>query len=207
MPEPAARPRLIGIAGGSGSGKTTITSALMDALGGRAVLVQHDWYYRDQSGLPEPQRATLNYDHPNAQETALLAAHLESLRRGEEIEAPQYDFTTHTRTTETRRIAPRPIIVVEGINTLADSGLRKTFDLTVYVDTPADIRFIRRLQRDMAERGRSAESVIRQYLEQVRPMHEAFVEPALATADLVLSGEDRVSVSVASILQCLGLAE
>lgn len=207
MADPAARPKVAGIAGGSGSGKTTLTAALLNALPGQAVLLQHDWYYRDHAGIPAAERDARNYDHPDAQETELLADHLAALRRGESIVAPQYDFATHTRKPETLSIAPRPLVVVEGINTLAAPALRAMFDVTVFVDAPADIRFIRRLQRDVVERGRTVESVIRQYLEQVRPMHERFVEPCRESADLVLSGEADPSASARQILAALGLAE
>lgn len=204
MDSPTAVPWLIGIAGGSGSGKTTITAALLDALGEEAALLQHDWYYRDQPACSPEARARLNFDHPDAQETALLAAHLDRLRRGNAVDAPQYDFATHTRAPNTVRVEPRPVIVVEGINTLASPELRARFDLAIFVDAPADIRFIRRLQRDIAERGRTVESVIRQYLEQVRPMHETFVEPCRDSAGLILSGEAPVAESVSRILACLG---
>ena len=206
MPETAVRTRIVGIAGGSGSGKTTITAALMAALGDRAALLQHDWYYRDQAGVPPSRREAVDYDHPDAQETALLVAHLEALKAGRPAAAPQYDFATHTRAAGTVHVAPKPVIVVEGINALADPGLRAHFDLTVFVDAPADIRFIRRLQRDIAERARTVESVVAQYLEQVRPMYEAYVAPSKAHAHLVLSGEAAVADSVARILERLGLA-
>jgi uridine kinase len=193
-------PRIVGIAGGSGSGKTTVTAALMKRLGPLATLLQQDWYYRDQSALSPRERAALNYDHPDAQETNLLVNHLETLCAGSPVEAPQYDFATHTRRPDTVPVLPCPWLVVEGINALAHEGLRARCDLTVYVDAPADIRFIRRLQRDVAERGRTAESVIAQYLDQVRPMHETYVEPCKNVADLVLSGEAPVAESVDRIL-------
>lgn len=196
-------PRIIGIAGGSGSGKTTITRALLEHLGQGAMLIQQDWYYRDQSGLAPEERTHVNYDDPEAQETDLLVLHLDQLLRGESVEAPQYDFATHTRCAETLNVAPRPVIVVEGINALAHAGLRGRCALTVFVDAPADIRFIRRLQRDVAERGRTPESVVAQYLAQVRPMHEAWVEPCRHVADLVLSGEAPVAESVGRILTAL----
>lgn len=204
MPDEPFRPRIVGIAGGSGSGKTTITAALMERLGTRGVLLQQDWYYRDQAALAPQARAALNYDHPDAQETDLLVQHLAALRAGKAVAAPQYNFATHTRQTDTVAVAPRPVIVAEGINALVHKGLRDCCDLTVFVDAPADIRFIRRLQRDIAERERTVESVITQYLTQVRPMHEAFVEPCKALADLVLSGEAPVADSVERILERLG---
>lgn len=196
----ADAPRIVGIAGGSGSGKTTVTAALMERLGAKATLLQQDWYYRDQSALSPEKRAALNYDHPDAQETDLLVAHLETLRAGMAVEVPQYDFATHTRRPDTLLVSPCSWLVVEGINALAHEGLRARCDLTVYVDAPADIRFIRRLRRDVAERGRTAESVITQYLDQVRPMHELYVEPCKNVADLVLSGEARVEESVDRVL-------
>lgn len=202
----AETPRIVGLAGGSGSGKTTVTRALMERLGERAVLLQQDWYYRDQAGVPLEERGRVNYDHPEAQETSLLVEHIEVLRAGQAIEAPQYDFATHTRSSATVHVAPCPFIVVEGINALAHEGLRALCDLTVFVDAPADIRFIRRLQRDVAERGRTPESVITQYLDQVRPMHERYVEPCRNAADLVLSGETSVEESVERILARLGVA-
>lgn len=201
----ADAPRIVGIAGGSGSGKTTVTAALMDSLGRLATLLQQDWYYRDQSALSPEERAALNYDHPDAQETDLLVAQLEALRAGQPVQVPQYDFATHTRRRDTVTVSPCPWIVVEGINALAHEGLREHCDLTVYVDAPADIRFIRRLQRDVAERGRTAESVITQYLDQVRPMHELYVEPCKHVADLVLSGEVPVEKSVDLVLARLEL--
>lgn len=201
----ADAPRIVGIAGGSGSGKTTVTAALMERLGTMATLLQQDWYYRDQSALSPEERAALNYDHPDAQETDLLVTHLEALRAGLPVEAPQYDFATHTRRRDTVTVSPCPWLVVEGINALAHAGLRAHCDLTVYVDAPADIRFIRRLRRDVAERGRTAESVITQYLDQVRPMHELYVEPCKHVADLVLSGEVPVEESVDLILARLEL--
>ena len=201
----ADAPGIVGIAGGSGSGKTTVTAALMERLGNLATLLQQDWYYRDQSALSPEQRAALNYDHPDAQETDLLVEHLGTLREGNTVAVPQYDFATHTRREDTVLVAPCPWLVVEGINALAHERLRACCDLTVYVDAPADIRFIRRLQRDVAERGRTSESVITQYLAQVRPMHDRYVEPCKHVADLVLSGEAPIEESVNQILARLGL--
>jgi len=193
------------LVGGSGSGKTTVTHALLDRLGPRGMLIQQDWYYRDQSHLPPEARVDVNYDDPGAQETELLVAQLDQLVRGEAVQAPQYDFATHTRCTDTLQLAARPILVVEGINALVHTGLRSRCALTVFVDAPADIRFIRRLRRDVAERGRTADSVIVQYLDQVRPMHETWVEPCKHVADLVLSGEAPVEESVERILAALEL--
>jgi dipeptidase E len=194
------RPIVIGLAGGTGSGKTTITEALLDNLGERGILLQHDWYYRDQADVSPDRRAEVNYDQPKAQESTLLVENIAALRQGQEIAAPQYDFATHTRARETRTISPRPVIVVEGINTLASEAIRACCDLTVFVDTPADVRFARRLQRDVKERGRTPASVCTQYLEHVRPMHDAFVEPCKCLADLVVSGEAEVTASVRQIV-------
>ena len=180
----------VGIAGGSASGKSTLAQALATRLAGEVSVIEHDWYYRDQRHLAFEKRLKANYDHPDALETALLVEHLQRLLAGEAVHAPQYDFTQHTRAAETHLVEPGPVLVVAGIHALGDAALRDCMALKVYVDTDADLRFIRRLRRDTAERGRTAESVIRQYLEQVRPMHVRFVAPTKAHADLVVSGED-----------------
>jgi uridine kinase len=182
---------VVGIAGGTGSGKTTLARALAERFAPNALLVEYDWYYRDQSAVSPEHRAARNYDHPDALETSLLTEHLRRLMAGESVAAPVYDFATHTRTGETRQLEPQLLILVEGIHALHPPELRRLFALGVYVDAPADIRFIRRLRRDLAERGRDVESVVRQYLEQVRPMHEQFVEPARRHAGLEVSGEDQ----------------
>jgi uridine kinase len=150
------------------------------------TLIQHDAYYRDLGGLPPAQRAMQNFDHPDALENSLLIAHLKNLKTGQPVDVPVYDFTTHTRTSETTRVEPRPVILVEGILIFSDAALRATMDVKIYVDTDADIRFIRRLKRDLAERGRTMESVIHQYLATVRPMHEEFVEPSKRYADVII---------------------
>ncbi len=178
---------VIGIAGGSGSGKTTVAQALMERVGAEHVaFLPHDAYYHDFSHLPPEARARVNYDHPDALETSLLIAHIERLKAGEPIERPIYDFTRHARAAETVRVEPRPIILVEGILIFAEHALRRLFDIKIYVDTDADLRFIRRLLRDVEERGRTVESVIRQYLETVRPMHLEFVEPSKRYADIIV---------------------
>lgn len=178
---------VIGVAGGSGSGKTTVASALLERVGcERIALVQHDAYYRDQSAKPFEARARVNYDHPDSLETELLIEQLRQLRAGEAVELPVYDFATHTRCAETRRVEPRPVIMVEGILIFVDRALRDLFDVKIFVDTDADLRFIRRLQRDLSERGRSLDAVIRQYLDTVRPMHLEFVEPSKRYADLIV---------------------
>ncbi|MCB9879106.1 MAG: uridine kinase [Planctomycetes bacterium] len=180
------RPFAIAIAGGSGSGKTSLTAAVVRALGGRCAVLDHDSYYRDLGHQPIAVRAATNFDHPDSLDNPLLAQHVATLLAGRAVERPCYDFSTHTRMAETLRVEPQPTIVCEGILLLAVPELRRSFDLRVYVDTPADVRALRRVQRDVLERGRTVASVIKQYLDTVRPMHERFVEPARRTADLVL---------------------
>ncbi len=181
------QPLIIGVAGGTGSGKTTVAQTIVERVGReRIAWVQHDAYYRDQGGKPFEERARVNYDHPDSLETELLIAQLKLLRSGQAIEAPVYDFATHTRRRETRHIDPHSIILVEGILILSDPALRQLFDVKIFVDTDADLRLIRRLQRDMAERGRTFESVINQYIDTVRPMHLEFVEPSKRYANVII---------------------
>src|SRR5574341_358337 len=181
------QPVLIGVAGGTGSGKTTVSQAILGRVGReRIAFIQHDAYYRDRSPLPFEERVRLNYDHPDSLETDLLVAHLKELRAGRAVEMPQYDFARHVRKKETRRVEPRAIILVEGILIFVDRALREMFDIKIFVDTDADLRFLGRLQRDLTERGRTMESVIHQYLETVRPMHLEFVEPSKRYADLII---------------------
>lgn len=181
------RPLIIGMAGGSGSGKTTIAEAVVDAVGPESVsLIQHDAYYRDLSDLTVAERAAINFDHPDSLETSLLVSHLEALRSGQAIERPTYDFSIHTRRPETVRVDPDQVIIVEGILVLAEPGLRDLMDLRIYVDTAPDLRVLRRLRRDIVERGRSVESVLDQYLATVRPMHMEFVETSKRYADLIV---------------------
>jgi len=178
---------IVGVAGGTGSGKTTVSQAILDRVGrDRIAYLQHDSYYRDRSSLPLEERAKANFDHPDALDSELLAQHLASLKAGQAVEVPVYDFTTHTRKTRTVAVAPRKVILVEGILIFAERALRELMDIKVFVDTDADIRFIRRLQRDITERGRTVESVIRQYTETVRPMHLEFVEPSKRYADVIV---------------------
>jgi uridine kinase len=179
------RPLVIGIGGGSGSGKTTIAQAVVSGLSGVA-LIQHDSYYRHQPHLSLPDRTRVNYDHPDSLETELLIKHLQSLKAGESIARPTYDFTLHLRADQTELVDPAPVLIVDGILVLADADLRAEFDLKIYVDTDPDIRLARRLRRDMDERGRSPASVIDQYLTTVRPMHLEFVEPSKRYADLII---------------------
>jgi uridine kinase len=181
------QPVLIGVAGGTGSGKTTVSCAILDGVGReRIAYLQHDAYYRDRSHLPLAERAQINYDHPDSLETDLLVEHLKALRAGQVVNVPAYDFARHVRKTETRRVEPRSIILVEGILIFVDRALRELFDVKIFVDTDADVRFIRRLERDIAERGRTMESVVQQYQATVRPMHLEFVEPSKRYADLII---------------------
>jgi len=178
---------IIGVAGGTGSGKTTVANQILERVGTEHIsYIPHDAYYRELNHLPKAERAKVNFDHPDSLETSLLVKDLEQLRRGEPVEIPVYDFTTHSRTDQTKRIEPAPIILVEGILIFVEPELREQFDVKLFIDTDADIRFIRRLRRDIQERGRSSESVIRQYLRTVRPMHLEFVEPSKRHADVII---------------------
>jgi uridine kinase len=180
-------PLVIGIAGGSGSGKTTVANEILQRVGpDRIAFLQQDSYYKDLSGLPPKQRAELNFDHPHSLQTDLLIEHIASLRAGKAVEVPIYDFTTDSRTSKTFTVEPRLVILVEGILIFTDATLRDMFDVKIYVDTDSDIRFIRRLERDINERGRTTESVIKQYQSTVRPMHLEFVEPSKRYADIII---------------------
>lgn len=180
-------PLVIGIAGGSGSGKTTVAQEILNRVGAnRIVYLQHDSYYKDLTGLPPALRTGVNFDHPHSLETELLIQHVVSLRNFESVEVPIYNFSTDSRTGKTFTVAPRNVILVEGILIFTEPELRKLFDVKIFVDTDADIRFIRRLQRDITERGRSTESVIKQYQSSVRPMHLEFVEPSKRYADVII---------------------
>jgi uridine kinase len=193
------RPLILGVAGGSGSGKTTVVSQIIRGLDPVPVSVlHHDSYYRDRPELTPEERARINYDHPDSLETELLAEHLREILAGRTVEEPVYDFTTHSRTGETRRIEPTPIVILDGILILAEPELRDLMDIKVYVETDSDLRFIRRLLRDTKERGRAVESVIRQYQETVRPMHLQFVEPSRRNADIIVpfGRENRVAISM-----------
>jgi uridine kinase len=180
-------PIVIAIAGGTGSGKTTLTNEVLDKVGVEHIAVlPHDAYYKDLSHLPLEHRTQINFDHPNSLETDLLIQHIKQLKKGNPIELPIYDFKVHTRTVQTIRIEPKSIVLVEGILIFAEPELRELFDIKIFVDTDADIRFIRRLQRDIAERGRTAESVVNQYLSTVRPMYLEFVEQSKRYADIII---------------------
>jgi uridine kinase len=190
-------PFLIGIAGGTGSGKTTVANAIARRVGEeRIAILSHDAYYRDLVDLPKDILERQNFDHPDSLESELLARHLKALKRGMVVETPIYDFKVHRRAAETRRVEPRKVVLVDGILIYAEAELRKLFDVKIYVDTDADIRLIRRLKRDIAERGRTVESVVTQYESTVRPMHMEFVEPSKRYADLIVpeGGENMVAL-------------
>lgn len=192
-------PLTIGVAGGSGSGKTTVVQALMKAVGSRNVaLLPHDAYYRDYSHLSIDERTSINWDHPDALETDLLVRHLRSLVDGQAIERPIYDFRTYSRLPESEHVEPRHVIIVEGILILVERDLRELLDIKVFVDTDADIRFIRRLRRDITERARPVSSIIEQYEMTVRPMHLEFVEPSKRYADIIIpeGGYNRVAIEM-----------
>ncbi len=180
-------PLVIGIAGGSGSGKTTVAQEILKRVGAdRIAYLQQDSYYKDLAGLPPAQRVAFNFDHPNSLETELFIKHIISLRDNKSVEVPIYDFATDSRTDRTFTVVPRNVILVEGILIFVEANLRKLFDVKIFVDTDADIRFIRRLHRDITERGRTTESVIKQYQSTVRPMHLEFVEPSKRYADVII---------------------
>ena len=181
------KPVIIGVAGGTASGKTTVSDAILGRVGrDRIAFIQHDSYYKDLSHLPLEERRVMNFDHPDALQNELLIRQLQELLAGRAVEVPTYDFSTYTRLSETRQVDPKPVILVEGILVFVDKALRDMMDVKIYVDTPADIRFIRRLERDINERGRSVRSVIDQYQGTVRPMHLEFVEPSKRYADVII---------------------
>lgn len=180
-------PLIIGVAGGSGSGKTTIAEAIAAEIApGQSVMMQHDAYYRDLSGLPFERRVEVNFDHPDSLESDLFAQHLAALRAGESVRRPIYDFAQHVRSSSSETVDPCPVVIVEGILVLSEAKLRELMDVRIYVDTDADLRLARRLERDVAERGRSVNSVLKQYLATVRPMHMQFVEPSKRHADVII---------------------
>ncbi|MBE0409404.1 MAG: uridine kinase [Anaerolineales bacterium] len=180
-------PLVIGIAGGTGSGKTTVANVILQRVGAHHIaFLPHDAYYKDLIDLPKSQRDLVNFDHPHSLDTPLLLKHVHDLKNFRPIQLPIYDFKTHTRTHNTITINPAIVIIVEGILIFSEPELRHTFDVKIFVDTAADIRFIRRLERDIAERGRTTESVINQYLTTVRPMHQEFVEPSKQYADVII---------------------
>lgn len=193
------KPVLIGITGGTGSGKSTVANAIYNSFGEKSIcMISQDSYYKDQSHLSFEDRVKTNYDHPMAFDTDLLIDHLQRLLAGQPIEMPTYDFTIHNRTKEVKIVEPRDIIIVEGILVLDDKRLRDLLDIKIYVDTDADIRILRRLVRDIEERGRSVTSVVDQYLSVVRPMHMQFTEPSKRYADLIIpeGGHNKVAIDV-----------
>ncbi len=198
--EQRRRPVVLGVAGGSGSGKTTVVRRLIDALGGDqdVAVLHHDSYYRDASHLPPEERREINYDHPDSLETELLIAHLETLLASSAVQVPVYDFANHVRTDRTAPVEPRPVIILDGILILWDRRLRELMDVKLFVDADADVRLGRRLRRDMEERGRSPDSVLAQYMKTVRPMHLEFVEPSKRYADVIIprGGHNRVGVDM-----------
>lgn len=194
-------PIVIGVAGGTASGKTTVSEQILARIGvDRIAFLQHDSYYRDAGHLPLEERALRNYDHPDSLDTPLLVDHLLRLRRWEPVDVPLYDFTTYCRLPESRLVPPAPVVLVEGILIFAERSLRELMDIRIFVDTDADIRFIRRLRRDIAERGRSLDSFVAQYLETVRPMHLEFVEPSKRYANVIVPEGGRNQVAMEMII-------
>ncbi len=192
-------PLVIGVGGGSGSGKTTVVRRIVESLPeDRVTVLEHDRYYRDRGDLRLGERAALNYDHPDALETDLLVQHVMELRAGRPVEVPMYDFALYTRKPTTEHVEPRSAVIVEGILIYTDAQLRELMDIKVFVDADADTRFIRRLRRDVAERGRTMESVIEQYLTTVKPMHLEFVEPSKRYADIIIpvGGHNPVAIDM-----------
>jgi uridine kinase len=193
------RPYVVGIAGGTGSGKTTVADKLAAAMpAGRCARIEHDAYYRDQSHHSPEARSAINYDHPAALDSALLAAHLSELRGGRAVEVPIYDFATHTRRRDSRALEPARVIIVEGILVFAEPALRDQMDIKIFVDTDADIRLMRRICRDLEQRGRTFQSVRDQYYAFVRPMHLEYVEPSKRWADLIIpeGGDNQVALDL-----------
>ncbi len=193
------RPYIVGVAGGTGSGKTTVARAIASALPqGTATLLEHDSYYRDRQDISYEARCEVNFDHPDSLETELLVEHLDALRNGKPVDVPIYDFSTHRRRDDRQRVEPAPVIAVEGILVFTDARLRERFDLKVFVDTDADIRVFRRIRRDLEQRGRSFQSIRDQYYKTVRPMHLMFVEPSKRWADIIVpeGGENSVAIEL-----------
>ena len=194
-----SKPVIIGVAGGSGSGKTSVTKTIYRQFEGHSIVViEQDYYYKDQSHLPMEERLKTNYDHPHAFDNDLLIEHLQKLQRFESIEKPVYDYTLHTRSEETILVEPKEVIILEGILVLEDEMLRNLMDIKLFVDTDADLRIIRRLLRDIKDRGRSIDSVISQYIGVVRPMHNQFVEPTKRHADVIIpeGGQNHVAIDL-----------
>ena len=192
---------IIGIAGGTGSGKTTLTLRLKERFGDDVSILYHDNYYKSHSDMPYEARTKLNYDHPDAFDTQRMIADLEALRRGEAIQSPTYDYTIHDRARETVEVRPTKVVVVEGILIFENRTLRDLMDIKIFVDTDADVRILRRITRDVKERGRSLDSVVTQYLTTVKPMHEQFVEPSKRFADIVVLEGGHNVVALDMIIQ------
>ena len=190
---------MVGVAGGSGSGKTTVARRIAEALPPSGVTIfEHDAYYRDRSDLPYDSRSQLNFDHPESLETELLVAHLVALRQGHPVDIPIYDFKTHRRLSESRHIEPTPVVIVEGILVFVEQALREQLDIKIYVDTDADIRAFRRIRRDIEHRGRTFDSIREQYYKTVRPMHLMFVEPSKRWADVIIpeGGDNKIGIDL-----------
>lgn len=192
---------IIGIAGGSGSGKTTLTENIAAHFGAEVSVLRHDDYYKSQKDLTLAERATLNYDHPSAFDTDLLISHLDSLKNGNAVDCPLYDYANHDRSHETRRVESTEVILLEGILIFENADLLSRLDMKIFVDTDPDVRIVRRILRDVKERGRTLDSVIRQYLATVKPMHEAFVEPSKKNADIIIPEGGQNPVAYGMIIQ------
>lgn len=192
---------VIGIAGGTGSGKTTLTLGLKERFGDAVSILYHDNYYKRHDELPYEERCKLNYDHPDAFDTPLMVADLDALRWGETVFSPTYDYTVHNRAEETLEVRPAPVVLVEGILIFAEPALRERMDIKIFVDTDADVRILRRIMRDVKKRGRSLDSVVQQYLTTVKPMHEQFVEPSKRYADLIVPEGGKNAVAMDMIVQ------
>lgn len=199
--EPAMNVMVIGIAGGTGSGKTTLTNRLKERFGSQVSVVYHDNYYKAHDDMPYEERCKLNYDHPDSFDTDLLVRDLKLLRAGQAIDCPTYDYTVHNRSQETLRVEPARVIIVEGILIFQSQALRDLMDIKLFVDTDADVRILRRVMRDVKERGRSLDSVVSQYLTTVKPMHEAFVDPSKKYADLIVPEGGQNLVALDMIVQ------
>lgn len=211
-PHPRGRPLAVGVAGGTGAGKTTVVNAIVEAVGAEHVAqLPEDAYYREYRHLAEAERAAINWDHPDAIEVALLLEHTRALIAGKTVERPVYDFAAYARAEQTVRVEPRPVLIVEGILIFVEERLRELLDVKIFVDTDADLRFIRRVVRDVKERGRSLDGVVAQYLATVRPMHLAFVEPSKRHADVIVpeGGANRVAIDLlrSAILHSLPRAQ
>ncbi len=194
---------VIGIAGGTGSGKTTLMKRLVEKFGNAVTVLSHDNYYKCRDNMPFEERCKVNYDEPDAMDTSLMIYHLERLRRGEAIDCPVYDFAMHNRSKETTRIEPNPVIIVEGILIFENEPLRSLMDVKIFVDTDADVRLCRRIKRDVNKRGRTLESVLEQYQATVKPMHEKYVEPSKRHADIVVPEGGKNVVALDMIMGCI----